>query len=217
MPERYFFQYQFYEISFNKITLSPLPLSSSMYILLNNINIFLPQCLPSETELLFWRVAVNTFTVLCVYDVMLYLLKSNGKMLMKWLSEQSWRCCSCMSSFSETADAEITAGVMRASVCLLYTKPCDIESRLLSSQSRCSVDYRRVKVVVGLGGNGTSLCLRVPSSLSLSHTHTHTHTHTHISYINLTILKNKLNICIQKLADVKHWSICAALLLVEHT
>ncbi len=31
----------------------------------------------------------------CVYDITLVLLKSNGKMLMKWLSEQFWRCCSC--------------------------------------------------------------------------------------------------------------------------
>ncbi len=30
---------------------------------------------------------MNTFTVLCVYDMMLVLLKSNGKMLMEWLSE----------------------------------------------------------------------------------------------------------------------------------
>ncbi len=37
----------------------------------------------------------------------LVLLKSNGKMLMKWLSEQFWICCSCMSSFSEMADAEV--------------------------------------------------------------------------------------------------------------
>ncbi len=28
---------------------------------------------------------MNTFTVLCVYDMMLVLLKSNGKMLMEWL------------------------------------------------------------------------------------------------------------------------------------
>ncbi len=39
--------------------------------------------------------------VLCVYDTRLVLLKSNGKMLMKWLSERFWRCCSCMFSFRE--------------------------------------------------------------------------------------------------------------------
>ncbi len=50
-----------------------------MYILLNNINISLPQCLPSLTKPLFWRVGMNIFTVLCVYDMMLVLLKSNGK------------------------------------------------------------------------------------------------------------------------------------------
>ncbi len=43
----------------------------------------------SEPGLLFWRVAVNTFTFLCVYDIMrIVLLKWNGQMLMKWLSEQ---------------------------------------------------------------------------------------------------------------------------------
>ncbi len=78
-----------------------------MYILMNNINIFLLQCFLSLTKLLFWRVAVNTFTVLCVYDMTLDLLKSNGKMRMKWLSEQFWS--SCMSSFSEMEDAEVTA------------------------------------------------------------------------------------------------------------
>ncbi len=36
-------------------------------------------------EILFWRVAVNSFTDLGVYDMTLVLLKSNGKMLMKWL------------------------------------------------------------------------------------------------------------------------------------
>ncbi len=87
--------------------------SSSIYILSNNINKFLSQSHPSLTKLLFWRVAVNTFTVLCVYDTPKIFLKSNGKMLMKWLSEQFWRCWSCKSSFSETADAEVTASVKR--------------------------------------------------------------------------------------------------------
>ncbi len=34
---------------------------------------------------------MNTFKVLCVYDMMLVLLKWNGKMLVKWLSDQFWR------------------------------------------------------------------------------------------------------------------------------
>ncbi len=89
-----------------------------MYILLNNINIFLPQSLPCLTKLLFWWVAVNTFTVLCVYDMALVLLESNGKTLMKWLSEQFWRC-SCMSSISETADAEVIASITRFSLCVV--------------------------------------------------------------------------------------------------
>ncbi len=79
--------------------------------------IYFYQCLPSLTERLFWRLAVYTCTVLCVYDMALVLLESNGKTLMKWLSEQFWRCCSCMSSVSETADAEVTASVTRLSLC----------------------------------------------------------------------------------------------------
>ncbi len=51
---------------------------------------------------------MNTFTVLCVYDITLVLLKWNGKMLVKWLSEQFWRYCSCIYVLIETADAEIT-------------------------------------------------------------------------------------------------------------
>ncbi len=42
--------------------------------------------------------------------------KSNGKMLVKWLKS---RCCSCMSSFSATADDEVTASVTRFSVCVV--------------------------------------------------------------------------------------------------
>ncbi len=61
--------------------------------------------------LLFWRVAVNTFKVLCVYDMMLVLLKWNGKMLVKWLSDQFWRHCSCIYVLTETADTEITLSV----------------------------------------------------------------------------------------------------------
>ncbi len=44
----------------------------------------------------------------------LVLLKWNGKMLVKWLSDQFWRCCSCIYVFIETADAEITASTTRA-------------------------------------------------------------------------------------------------------
>ncbi len=57
---------------------------------------------------------MNTFKVLCVYDMTLILLKLNGKMLVKWLSDQLWRYCSCIYVLIETADAEITASAMRA-------------------------------------------------------------------------------------------------------
>ncbi len=39
-----------------------------------------------------------------------------SKMLVKWLSEQFWRCCLCIYVLIETADAEISASVTRASV-----------------------------------------------------------------------------------------------------
>ncbi len=47
----------------------------------------------------------------CVYDMTLVLLKWNGKMLVKWLSEQFWRYCSCIYVLIEAADAEITRAV----------------------------------------------------------------------------------------------------------
>ncbi len=52
---------------------------------------------------IFWWVAVNTFKVLCIYDMMLVLLKWNGKMLMKWLSQQFWSYCLYMHVLIETA------------------------------------------------------------------------------------------------------------------
>ncbi len=63
---------------------------------------------------------MNTFKVLCVYDMTLVLLKWNGKMLVKWLSDQFWRYCSCIYVLIETADAEITVSVTRA-VCVVKT------------------------------------------------------------------------------------------------
>ncbi len=84
--------------------------------ILNYRNIFLAQCL--YDKLLYWRVAVNTFTFVCVwlYDMTLILLKWNGKMLVMWLSEQFWRSSLCIYVLIETADDEITAGVRRSSV-----------------------------------------------------------------------------------------------------
>ncbi len=42
---------------------------------------------------------------LCVYDMRIVLLKSNGERLMKWFSEQFWRCCSCVYVLIETSHA----------------------------------------------------------------------------------------------------------------
>ncbi len=46
-----------------------------------------------KTDFFFLRFAVNIFTFFCVYDMRIVLLKGNGQTLMKWLSEQFWRCC----------------------------------------------------------------------------------------------------------------------------
>ncbi len=49
--------------------------------------------------------------------MMIVLLKWNGQMLIKWLSEQFWDVVHVfMSSFSETADAENTASSTRFSM-----------------------------------------------------------------------------------------------------
>ncbi len=57
---------------------------------------------------------MNTFKVLCVYNMMLVLLKWNSKMLVKWLSGQFWRCCSCIYVLIiEMADTEITMSTAR--------------------------------------------------------------------------------------------------------
>ncbi len=80
---------------------------------------------------------MNTFTVLCVHDMTLVLLKSNGTMLVKWLSEQFWRCCSCVSSFSETADAEVT----RFSLCVVHKRAdCSVRQTLIDL--RCIASSR---------------------------------------------------------------------------
>ncbi len=47
---------------------------------------------------------MNTFKVICVYDMMLVLLKLNSKMLVK---------CSCTYILIETADDEITPSITR--------------------------------------------------------------------------------------------------------
>ncbi len=102
------------------------------------MNIFLPQCLPSLTFILtVFREYLHS-SVCMWYE--LVLLKSNGKMLMKWLSEQFWGCCSCMSSFSETADAEVTASVTRFSLCVVNNSARYIEqtSYAFESLSRMS-------------------------------------------------------------------------------
>ncbi len=75
---------------------------------------------------LFWRVAVNTFTFLCVYDMRIALLKWNSETLMTWLSEQFWRCCSCVYVHIEMSHARFSVCVCakgkRASHKLYYQR-----------------------------------------------------------------------------------------------
>ncbi len=77
---------------------------------------------------------MNTFTVLCVYDMMLVLLKWNGKMLMKWLSEQFWGCCSCVCPH---LDGRRWNHREHASVCVV-NETRDVESRLIRTVSNRS-------------------------------------------------------------------------------
>ncbi len=61
------------------------------------------------------------FTFLCVYDMMrMFLLELNCQMLMKLLSEQFLRYCSCSYFLvSETTDVNITGSVMHTSLRVL--------------------------------------------------------------------------------------------------
>ncbi len=101
---------------------------------------------------------MNTFTVLCVYDMTLDLLKSNGKMFMKWLSEQFWRYCSCMSSFNETADTEVTASITCFSLC--SKQKCEIESRLLYTRSNHSYECKTLINLLYAASSRTHLVLQ---------------------------------------------------------
>ncbi len=91
----------------------------------NNFNsrLVVAVCTFSGTIWIYFCCGILTGCQFCdwVYKIWLDLLKSNGKMLMKWLSEQFWRCCSCMSSFGETAEAEVTASVTCFSLCVVNT------------------------------------------------------------------------------------------------
>ncbi len=84
--------------------------SSITYILLNNSNI--AYFLHNVFKLNQTFILLGCHEVLCVYDMTLVLLKWNGKMLVKWLSDQFWRYCLCIYVLIETADAEITASVI---------------------------------------------------------------------------------------------------------
>ncbi len=66
----------------------------------------------SETELLFWQVAVNTFTFLCDMTRILVLLKWNRSNACEVTQSSSGDVVHVfMSSFSEAADVNITASV----------------------------------------------------------------------------------------------------------
>ncbi len=79
---------------------------------------------------------MDTFTFLCVYDMMrIVLLKWNGKMLVNWLSVSSGDVVHVfMSSFSEAADANITGSIMRASVWVV-NKPTRLRHILTQRQA----------------------------------------------------------------------------------
>ncbi len=68
---------------------------------------------------------------LCVYDMRIVLLKWNSETLIKWLSEQFWRCCSCVYVLIET-----TRALQCVCVCVLK----EIESSKLK-QNKFEVFY----------------------------------------------------------------------------
>ncbi len=74
--------------------------SSSMYILLNK---YFCYNILKKTLKTFILMGCRTF--LCVYDMRIVLLKWNNETLIKWLSEQFWRCCSCVYVLIETTHA----------------------------------------------------------------------------------------------------------------
>ncbi len=77
---------------------------------------------------------MNTFTVLCVYDMKLILLKSNGKMLMNGLSEQLRRCCSCPHLVRWQTLKSLRVSRVLQSVCSKQTR--------VIKRANCSVHFR---------------------------------------------------------------------------
>ncbi len=124
--------------------------SSSMYILLNKYfccKVF------KKPRLLFWQVAVNTFTFLCVYDMRIVLLKLNGEMLMKWLSEQFWRWCSCVYVLIETSHTLqcvcvcVCVCVVKESRVSLHYVTLDHKTSLKSLEYICSNNQKYIVCV----------------------------------------------------------------------
>ncbi len=60
----------------------------------------------------------------CMYVCDITVVNLNGKMLMKWLSQQLEIIFVFIASYSETAEAENTASIVRALVCVWKTKQC---------------------------------------------------------------------------------------------
>ncbi len=93
--------------------------SSITYILLNNSNIAyfwhnVFNKLNQTLILMGCREYLLKFCVCVWYHMMLVLLKWNGKMVVKWRSDQFWRYCSCIYVLIETEDAVVIASATRA-------------------------------------------------------------------------------------------------------
>ncbi len=65
---------------------------------------------------------MENLQLLYVCDMTVIIL--NSKMLMKWLSQQLEIIFVFIASYSETAEAENTASIVRALVCVWKTKQC---------------------------------------------------------------------------------------------
>ncbi len=123
-----------------------------------------------KNGLLFLRVAVNTFTFLCVYDMRIVLLKWNSETLMKWLSEQFWRCCSCVYVLIETSSV-----IQCVCVCVCVQKENTCLISYIISACELSIAGKRSVKQIGCttACHSTAALLQTGTSTSILTLHIH--------------------------------------------
>ncbi len=122
-----------------------------------------------KNRLIFWRVAVNTFTFLCLYDMRIVLLKWKGQTLMKWLSEKFWRCCLCVYVLIETSRA-----IQCVCVCVCAKENARLISCIISAYEYCIAGSRSVKEISCTAAcHSTAALLQTGTSTSVLNLHRH--------------------------------------------